>query len=78
MKIIPTIKFRDVVEVLTEGTCYVCVDAGDNRENCIEDHLRSREMLVAAVSALGDYNVIGITTTMDEPCFILRRPGDVR
>ena len=70
-----TIKFRDAVEVLTDGSCYVCMA---DRNDCREDYLCSREMMAAAVSALGAYDVVGITTTDDEPCFTLRCPWDAR
>lgn len=68
-----TIKFRDAAYLPTEGSFYVCVDTGSNRKDGLEDHVCSWEMLEAAVNALGDYNVVGIATTNDEPCFIIRQ-----
>ena len=71
-----TIKFRDAVEVLNNGACYVYVD--DSRLQCRDDYIASQTMMRLAVDTLGDYNVTGITARKGTPCFILRHPLDSR
>lgn len=71
-----TIKFREVVDVLTNGACYVYVD--DSRLPCRDDYIASQTMMRVAVDTLGDYNVTGITAKKGTPCFILRHPLDSR